>query len=134
MIISHDRYFMDKLVNHMFIFSGDGRIEDYNGTYSEWKSSRQPSVEKKILTDQTQEGAQGRQLQKRKLSYLEKKEMSDIEEAIRNHENRRKEIEVLFIEHSLDPDEIKSLSKELSDVKSQIDQLENRWLILSELL
>ena len=134
LIISHDRYFMDKLVDHMFIFKGKGVIQDYPGNYSQWKA--QDELERKnksssvIPTSTTPqapvEGA------KRKLSYLEKKEMQDIEKEIDKLANRKKEIEDLFLTGLEDQTKIEELSIELGTIRTRTDEIETRWLELSE--
>ena len=134
LIISHDRYFMDKLVDHMFIFKGKGVIQDYPGNYSQRKA--QDELERKnksssvIPTSTTPqapvEGA------KRKLSYLEKKEMQDIEKEIDKLAIRKKEIEDLFLTGLEDQTKIEELSIELGTIRTRTDEIETRWLELSE--
>jgi len=136
MIISHDRYFMDKLVDHMFIFKGDGLIQDYPGNYSQWKAqdeldrrnkqSAASPVKSKVEEPSKEE--------KRKLSYLEKKEMQDIEKEIDKLSKRKKEIEDLFLSGLDDQSEIEKLSIELGSIKTRSDEIEMRWLELSEWL
>jgi len=134
MIISHDRYFMDKLVDHMFIFKGDGLIQDYPGNYSQWKAqdeldrrnkqSAASPVKSKVEEPSKEE--------KRKLSYLEKKEMQDIEKEIDKLSKRKKEIEDLFLSGLEDQSEIEQLSIELGEIRTRTDDIETRWLVLSE--
>jgi len=134
-IISHDRYFMDKLVDHMFIFKGNGVVQDYNGTYSQWKAqakSEKPRVDKikELDTKVTLEPKDG----VRKLSYLEKKEMQDIEKRIEQLNLRKTEIEALFESGIEDNEYITRLSVELGAARTEIDKIEMRWLELSEFL
>ena len=134
-IVSHDRFFMDKLVDHMFIFSGDGHVKDYNGTYSEWKAqSKNYSNPKAVKAVQQVEDSKSAQEEKRKLSYHEKKELSDIEMRIDVIENRKKKIQSEFESGDLPSEKIVELSKELGDLNRELDEKENRWLELSEFL
>ena len=133
-IISHDRFFMDKLVDHMFIFKGGGDIKDFNGTYSDWKAS--------VSTYNSEIKAQVKELEsnekskpdtvKRKLSYKEKMEMQTIEKDLKTMEKRQKEIEAMFLSLTLDSQAINELSIELSQIKNLTDEKELRWLELSE--
>ena len=135
-IVSHDRFFMDKLVDHMFIFEENGRIKDFNGTYSEWKASASKSsgkndkssdgekIEKTLTTDHTI----------RKLSYLEKKELQQIEDQIEQMEQRKRDIQSIFEQGNIGSDDIVRLSKELGEIKHELDVKESRWLELSEYL
>jgi ATP-binding cassette subfamily F protein uup len=136
-IISHDRFFMDKLVDHMFIFKGEGDIKDFNGTYSEWKRSQtnysSNSSEAGIQATKETIGEQAEEATQRKLSYKEKMEMKSLEKEIDTLDKRRKEIEDLFIQGSLDNSQIKELSIELGTIKTQTDEKEFRWLELSEI-
>jgi len=134
-IISHDRFFMDKLVDHMFIFKGGGEIQDYNGTYSQWKAQSK-------LERYQDAGAKSKKVKKevaatpdapRKLSYNEKKELETIEKDIAKMEKRKKEIEQQFLGGIESNDEITALSVELGDIKNTIDEKEMRWLELSEI-
>ncbi len=134
-IISHDRFFMDKLVEHMFIFEGDGKITDFNGTYSQWKvqAKAYSKTRKKITPNRAIEDTNiVSQTIPRKRSYLEKKEISNIESDLLKLESRKSEIEQIFASGLTDAQSIISLSKELGDIKTRIDENEMRWLELSE--
>lgn len=133
-IISHDRYFMDKLVDHMFIFQGDGKVQDFLGNYSQWKTK---STQEKYSASSTKSATKEivkEVEEKRKLSYHEKKEMQDIEAKIEKLNNRKLEIEQLFLDGIQDNAKINDLSKELGEIKTETDTIEMRWLELSELL
>jgi len=142
-IVSHDRYFMDKLVDHLFIFEGDGKIKDYNGNYTEYRrlykkeniqrnasAKKQRELEKSVQNDtlpQTSKQAQSG------LTYEQKKEIKRIENQLKKFETRRSEIENLFNSTDLSADDIQSLSTELGEVNSSIEEKESRWFELSEL-
>ena len=128
---------MDKLVDHMFIFKGEGDIKDFNGTYSEWKrsqtnySSNSSDSSIQTLKDIVEENEE--ESPERKLSYKEKMEIKSLEKDLENLEKRRKEIEALFIQGSLENAQINELSIELGTIKTQTDEKEFRWLELSEI-
>ena len=131
LVISHDRFFMDKLVDHLFIMQGGGKIKDYNGTYSEYKISLRgqtstAKVDKKALSTPASDSPV------RKLSYAEKMEYQQIEKDLAVMEKRKKEIEALFMEGSLAGDQITELSQELGNIQKSIDEKEERWLELAE--
>jgi len=136
-IISHDRFFMDKLVDHMFIFKGDGDIKDFNGTYSEWKRTQTTYSSSNsggaIQSPKESDDETSEEAPQRKLSYKEKMEMKSIEKDLETLETRRKEIEDLFIQGTLENTQINELSMELGTIKTQTDEKEFRWLELSEI-
>ncbi len=136
-IISHDRFFMDKLVQHMFIFNGDGQIDDYLGNYSQWRENRSKypmssdadSIKHAVYPSKTDRSEVA---PIKRLSYLEKQEMNNIERKLENVEKRKAEIEKLFVDCHLPSQDINRLSQELATLKSEGDNLELRWLELSE--
>ncbi len=134
-IISHDRYFMDKLVDHMFIFKGEGEVEDFLGNYSQWKDQAKANKysEKETSKPKVEKSKQVKVEEKRKLTYQERKEMQKLESKIEKLTKRKKEIEALFLEGLEDNQKISDLSKELGDINSEVDSSEMRWLELSEL-
>jgi ATP-binding cassette subfamily F protein uup len=133
---------MDKLVDHMFIFQGDGVIQDFNGTYSQWKAQpkeireRQhamPAESKSDTKDSTPiEVAINTPADKRKLSYKEKMEMQSIDKRLDEIEKRKKEIGNLFMDTSLDNEKIQALSIESGLITSEAEEIETRWLELAE--
>lgn len=134
LITSHDRYFMDKLVDHSFILLGNGQIKDFNGKYSEFNSSLfkskdsktdENSTQKQEIKDPTVDTV-------RKLSYKEKMEMETIEKELKRMEARKKEIEEMFQDPQLPGEKIQELSIELGHIDKTIESHEERWLELSE--
>ena len=134
LVISHDRFFMDKLVDHLFIMTGKGKIKDFNGSYSEYKQSTrgQSTIAKSPKATEKTTVAATVDITLRKLSYNEKKEYESLESDIEKLEKRKKEIELLFLDGSLSGDEISELSQELGTVQADISTKEDRWLELAE--
>jgi ATP-binding cassette subfamily F protein uup len=132
-IVTHDRYFMDKLVDHLFIFEGDSNIRDYNGNYTEYREWRKiKNREDKQLENQQLKAAEKLKDDRPKRSYQEKKELDQIEKEIPKLERRKKEILHLFNMGDLTPAEAASLSVELGEVQTTLEEKEMRWLELSE--
>lgn len=136
-IVSHDRYFMDKLIDHLFIMEGQGRVKDFNGTYTEYKNLlREQEYAKsestgvaKTETSKIQTSAdQG----KKKLSYNEQKEFQKIEKEIEKLEKEKKEINAHFEHSDLSTERMNELSLKLGEVIAQLNEKEERWLELSE--
>ncbi|MBQ0735991.1 ABC-F family ATP-binding cassette domain-containing protein [Aquimarina celericrescens] len=136
LVVSHDRYFMDKIVDHLFVFRGDGIIQDFPGNYTDYRvyeSSKTPEIPKsedtEIKTKKT-----WKKDNKTGLSYNEQKEFSRIERDLKKLELQKKEIEGLFEEGNLDTNKINEESKKLQKIIQQIEENEMRWLELSELM
>jgi ABC transport system ATP-binding/permease protein len=132
LIVSHDRFFMDKLVDHLFIFEGEGVIKDYNGNYTEYRANKK-------IEDRQQDKAPKEKKQrvkpdddKPKLSYLERKEFNRLEKEIEKLEERKAAITEKFNDLNLSSEEIQKLSVELGQISQSIDEKEMRWLELSE--
>lgn len=136
-IVTHDRYFMDKLVDHLFIFHGEGQIKDFNGDYSAYRqwiteyNREQKRIEKaKAEKDKPQSTQQKQDV--RKLSYQEKKEMSKLEREMEKLEARKKEIYERFNDTSLPSEQIEEFSKEIGQIQKDIEAKEMRWMELAE--
>lgn len=135
LIVSHDRYFMDKLVDHLFVFEGDGHIADFPGNYSQYRDARKSEQrEKKTEKEQVSETVSAEQeIEKpRKLTYNEQKEFKNLDRQIKKLEDRLKEIEAKMASGELDNDQMVELSNEFGELKSELDEKEMRWLELSE--
>lgn len=129
-IVSHDRYFMDKLVDHIFVFEGEGKIKDFNGNYSEYRALKKQ--EKKEVVVEKVKPVEEAKPEVRKLSYNEKKEIRSLEAKMEKLENKKAEIAELFNDVNITPEKIKELSLELGEIQNQLETSENRWLELSE--
>jgi len=134
MVTSHDRFFMDKLVDHMFILEGGGNVKDFNGSYSDYRESKKKEQNAVTITEVVEEIIEEKTVNsgKRVLDNREKKEFFNLESDIPKLEKKKKALEEKFYDTSLSQDQINELSKELSDIEALIEEKENRWLELSE--
>ena len=131
LIVTHDRYFMDKLVEHLFIFEGDGQIKDYNGNYTEYRELKKIENRQSKGESKPTPSVLGTQ----KANDAERKEFKRLEKEIEKFEARKVEIEVKFNDAAnLKTDDITKLSKELEDIHNQLEIKELRWLELSEMV
>ncbi len=134
LIVSHDRYFMDKLVEHIFVFEEDGRIRDFNGTYSEYRLVRKKEErERKANQETSKEKVKYRNDDKPKLSYNDRREMNKLEKEIGKLETKRTEILEKFNGENLSSDDITKFSIELKELQTKLDAKEMRWMELAEL-
>ena len=130
-VVSHDRYFMDKVVDHLLVFKGNGDVEDFPGNYSDYRSyeDSKPVFKKEPKKDKIWKGSS-----KNKLSYNEEKELKNIETKIKSLVHKKKELEKEFVNDSLSQDKILLMSKELEKVINEINTREERWFELSSKL
>lgn len=134
-VVSHDRYFMDKIVDHLFIFQGDGTIEDFPGNYTDYRvyagSQELERREQRDLAQEKTEKSKGRDRERIGLSYMEQREYKQLEKDIQNLEERKLALQNSFAQPGLKGEEIDSLSVELREVTDAIDQKTERWFELS---
>lgn len=141
-VVSHDRYFMDKVVDHLLVFKGNGIIKDFPGNYTQYRmfaeqedKSNEKSSDKngrnKGKTERTHEESE--EPVKRKLTYKERLEMAQLEKDIAALEEKQKSIEEALCSGKLSVDELTEKSKLLSTLKDEIDEKSMRWLELDEL-
>ncbi len=131
-VVSHDRYFMDKIVDHLFVFRGNGLIEDFPGNYSDYRTyedSKEKENVEKIKKDSPR-----KKNKPAKLNFNQQREFDKLEKDIENLRDRKQQIETLFNQESLDMEEIDQLSNELKEIINQLDIKEERWLELSMIL
>ena len=131
-VVSHDRYFMDKVVDHLLVFKGEGRIEDFPGNYSDYRSyeDSRPYVSKKEISD----SKTWKEPAKNKLSYNEEKELKNIESKIKTLNYEKKEVEKEFLQENLSQEKILLMSGELEKIIAEISAKEERWFMLSSKL
>ncbi len=140
-IVSHDRYFMDKLVDHLFVFEGKGVIRDYPGNYSQYREWEYEE-EKRKAAEQKREQEKQQQVETskvntadkpKKLSFKEKRELELLEKEIEMLEAEKKQIDMQMSSGTLPYEEIDSLSKRIGDIINLLDEKGMRWLELSEM-
>ena len=134
-IVSHDRYFMDKVVDHLLVFKGGGEVQDFPGNYTQYRQWSQLSsqTEVKATPAEKKEKATYRNETKRKLSYKEKTEFEQLGKDIAALEAEQAEIEAQLSSGALSVDEITEKSKRLPILKDELDEKSMRWLELSEI-
>ena len=133
--VSHDRYFMDRLVDHLFIFEGEGQVKDFPGNYTDYRANvstdgqlkQTKSKDKVVIKNTVTE-------QKRKLTYNEKKEYDTIESVIEALEQEKTTIGVQFNDPDLNPEKIKELGKRIKEIDDEIAEKTDRWMELAELM
>ena len=134
-VISHDRYFMDKVVDHILVFKGEGEIQDFPGNYTqfrEWNSLK--SVEQKPEEKKEKSAAKDyRNNEKKKLSYKEKREFEALDEDITKLEQQIKDLEEEICSGKLTVEDLTTRSMLLPTLKEELDEKSMRWLELSEL-
>ncbi|MEI6948719.1 ABC-F family ATP-binding cassette domain-containing protein [Paraflavisolibacter sp. H34] len=141
LVVSHDRYFMDRLVDHLFVFEGDGAIRDFPGNYSqyrEWQKLQEAkeAEEKKpappAATAAATTAAPGGAPAKKKLSFKEQREFQNLEKELADLEKERQDIYAKLAEATLPYEELQKLTERVGIIAASIDEKELRWLELSE--
>ena len=140
-IVSHDRFFMDKIVDHLFVFEGEGKITDFPGNYTIYRNKVEEVQEQEKTKAQAKSKAEVKKeplkskvsAEKKKLSFNEKREFEQLEKEIPALEKQIKELEEVLNSGSLPHDELYEKSLELDKIKTLLDEKEFRWLELSEL-
>lgn len=139
LVVSHDRYFMDKLVDHLFILPGDGTVKDYNGRYSEYRLSldEQEKEDVKVKNKQAEEKQaaekKAESAAKKKMSFKEKFEFETLEKEIASLETERVELTNLLSSGETDHIQLKKWADRMEVINSLIDDKSMRWLELSEM-
>ena len=126
-LVSHDRYFMDKLTDHLFVFRGNGLIEDHYCNYSELrvKQNKEVKNKRKVLKNENQKNLQ-------KITYAEKKEYKNLERQISKLEDEKNVIETSFKDSTMDYEMMMKKNKELDELNKRIDDKMLRWMELEE--
>ena len=138
-VVSHDRYFMDRVVDHLLVFKGEGQVDDFPGNYSQyrdWSELKEKEEEeaKKANTPKTETKANTwRGEQKKRLTFKERQEMAALEVSIEALEKEKKEIEEALCSGMLSVDELTEKSKRLPLLQDELDEKSMRWLELSEI-
>lgn len=129
-VVSHDRYFMDKIVDHLFVFRGEGVIDDFPGNYSDYRSY-EDSQEPENNDANKKDKKQWKKDSNNALSYNEQKEYKNIESKLNSLEYDKKELEKAFNNPELNPDQINDLSHKLQEIIDEIEEKELRWFELT---
>lgn len=135
-VVSHDRFFMDRVVDHLLVFKGDGEIKDFPGNYTqyrEWSSLQSKETETDSGVKAKKSTASYRNDTRRKMSFKEKREFEQIERDIAALEKEQKEIEEQLCSGTLSIDELTEKSRRLPVLKVELEEKEMRWLELSEI-
>lgn len=141
-VVSHDRYFMDKVVDHLLVFKGEGEIQNFPGNYTQYREwcRLQPKTEgegaeKKATKPTTKEQPSATQKKegKRKMTYKEKREYEQLTKELEQLENEQKTLEEALCSGQLSVEELTEKSKRLPEIKDEIDEKEMRWLELAEI-
>ncbi len=130
MVVSHDRYFMDKIVDGLFVFKGNGEVENFPGNYSDYRAyesslSPEPKEEKKVAEKQEKTPQKG------KLSYNEKREFGQLEVDIERLQKKKVKLEAQFTNGEIAMDDINEKSLELQEIIESLEEKEERWFELS---
>ena len=137
-VISHDRYFMDRVVDHIFVFHGQGNVQDFPGNYTQYRlEAKSKNSERNEKASNSQSPIANNQKvkteQKRRLSFKEKKELEELETLLPALEAEKASLEALLSGGATLPDEIAQASKRYQEVQEQLDIAEMRWLELTEI-
>lgn len=136
-IVSHDRYFLDKSVDHLFVFEGDGKIKDFVGQYSEYREYMQEVEQQRREAERASSPAKPQQQRshdqsKRKLSFKEQRELEQIEADLARLAEERKELEDKLSSGALSFEQLQEASQRIEALIAEIDEKEMRWLELNE--
>ncbi len=132
--VSHDRYFMDRLVDHLFVFEGEGQVKDFPGNYTDYRENVAADGKLKIDKPKLKDPVKDRASEKRKLTYNEKKEYDTIESVIDGLEQEKVAIGAQFNDAGLDAEKMKELGVRLKEIEEEIAFKTNRWMELAELV
>jgi ATP-binding cassette subfamily F protein uup len=133
-IVTHDRYFMDKLVDHLFILEGGGVLRDFNGTHSEYRDMKKAEERSTVQSVPVIDALDANAEKKGKASYEQRKEFSKLEKEIKKLEEQKADITGRFNDSSLSPDRIMELSAELQQIQSNLEVKEEKWFALADLM
>ena len=137
-VVSHDRYFMDKVVDHIFVFHGDGKVQDFPGNYTQYRLEAKGASASLEDTRKTGDNVEVKSTktkteQKRKLSFKEKRELEELDKLIPSLEAEKASLESLLSGGATLPEEIAQASARYKEVQDALDEAEMRWLELSEI-
>ena len=132
-VVSHDRYFMDKVVDHIFVFHGEGNVQDFPGNYTQYRLEQGTKNKEQRPIGQDTKTEKIKTEQKRRLSFKEKRELEQLEQQMPLLEAEKAQLEALLSGGATNPDEIANASARYHEIQEQLDEAEMRWLELSEI-
>ncbi|MFN8275232.1 MAG: ABC-F family ATP-binding cassette domain-containing protein [Flavobacteriaceae bacterium] len=130
LVVSHDRYFMDKIVNHLFVFRGEGEVEDFPGNYSDFRVYEDSAEPEKNDAPKEKNNWKEKQI-KQGLTFAEQKEFQKIERELKDLEYNKKQMEQQFADGSIAPEQIQDKAVELQKIIELLEEKEERWFELS---
>jgi ABC transport system ATP-binding/permease protein len=139
-VVTHDRYFMDKMVDHLFVFEGNGKIKDYNGMYSDYRADKlEEEVEEKRLRNESLKKANDAPKDAsgddaKRLSGSERKEFKQLEREIADLEKKKATITEKFNDPNISQADMMKFSTDLGKIQESIETKEMRWMELAELV
>ena len=128
-VVSHDRYFMDKIVDSLFVFRGDGVVENFPGNYSDYRTYEDSKPKEKVVKVEKKQAVITPS--KVKLSFEEKREFGSLEKDIERLGRKKKSIEASFMQEGISQEQVKEKSEELHKVISSLEEKEERWFEIS---
>ncbi|MBO4986477.1 MAG: ABC-F family ATP-binding cassette domain-containing protein, partial [Paludibacteraceae bacterium] len=135
-VVSHDRYFMDRVVDHLFVFHGNGKVQDFPGNYTQYRleAKGDEAIRQEAKGDRQEvKGTKNKTEQKRRLSFKEKRELEELEKQMPLLEAEKAQLEALLSGGATNPDDITQASARYKEVQDTLDEAEMRWLELSEI-
>jgi ATP-binding cassette subfamily F protein uup len=136
-VVSHDRYFMDKIVDHLFVFRGNAEVEDFPGNYTDFRAYEESSPAEEKSAEATDSSNSKKDWKKTssgsKLSYNEQKEFQKLDKEIANLEKKKEELQQKFLQ-DLNPEEIAQTSQKLKETEDAIEEKTERWFELGAMM
>ena len=135
-VVSHDRYFMDKVVDHLLVFKGEGEIKDFPGNYTQYRewSSLKGKEEVEAKKEEVKEKKKDyHHDERRRMTYKEKREFEQLTKEIESLEEEKRKLEEALCSGTLSVDELTEKSKRLPKLQDELDEKSMRWLELSEI-
>ena len=131
-MVSHDRYFMDKIVDHLFVLKGQGEIEDFPGNYSDYRAYEgENQSDSEVIEKKTKNEWKKSERSSKGLSYQDQQAFKKLEKAIQKLEIEKVVLQNRFVNETLNSKEIKDLSIALKEIESDLNQKSDQWLEFS---
>ena len=137
-VVSHDRYFMDKVVDHLFVFQGEGRIQDFPGNYTQYRAWKEEQDKSESKSDKKSKSPELKKqkvgvTERKRMSFKERREFEQLEQEIAELEIEKQNLEIALCSGTLSVDELTEKSKRLPLLEQDLEQKTNRWFELGEL-